>query len=113
MAIRFTRFSVGLSWPTFFLEPLEEVLCHRHQAPVAEAASQVGAQQSEGLEVRRAIEVVAMLLQPVADHWRQYTASRTRRRHVDNRLVDELRANTAWELKHLPARADGIIQAGG
>lgn len=56
------------SKPTFFLEPLEEALCRRHQAPEAEAAPQLGAQQSEGLEVGGVVEVVAVLLQPVADH---------------------------------------------
>lgn len=44
----------------------------------------MGAEQSQGLEVRGVAEVVAMLLEPVADHRRQRTAERTK--DADNRL---------------------------
>lgn len=68
----------------------------------------MGAEHSEGLEVRGVVEVVTVLLQPVADHRRQHTGSRTR---DGDMVITELRADTAWGVKHLPARAHGIIQA--
>lgn len=103
---------------TLFLETLEEALSCRHKAPEAEATSQVGAQQAEGLEIRGVMKVVAMLFQPEADHGRQRTVRR-RRRDADMLTTvlhrfdfDELRVTTALDVKHSPARADGVIQAG-
>lgn len=62
--------------------------------------------------MRGVVEVVAVLLEPVADHRQQRTVSRTRDADVLTTDLHELCANAVWDVKHSPARADGIIQAG-
>lgn len=63
-----------------FLEPLEQGFGSLSQASEAEAAAQLGAQEPEGRVLGGLLEVLAVLLQPQADHWEQGAEEETNRR---------------------------------
>lgn len=60
------------------LQPLEQDVGLLGQASEAEAAVQVGAEEPQGREVRRLLEVLAVLVQPQAHHRQQRTAGEER-----------------------------------